>query len=232
MKNAALSLRILLGAFTGAFISILIGFIALSCIGILYGYDGPLLAFYYFGGLVLYVAPVGMILGVIVASIRLFRNIPSQDNLTSKNGRITRVIWIGLPLVLVIGAAIAPYMLTNVNRNVRHGATWTTESLADCATPAVILMLTEYPKYEVVCSPELLDYLQAQGESIVPITYRVTYDFGQPRSYQLTQVGPIEISWQHWLGGPSGCGGEFLPTCDSPQAQNGSPLYKSSWLGQ
>jgi hypothetical protein len=236
MKNASPGVRILLGAITGALLSIFIGFVGLSIVGILFGYGGPLLALYFFGGIVLYVAPIGLLLGAVATSFRLVRNTPNQYYDRTKSGKpvlkLTNVVWIVLPLIFVLGVVLVPYVLTNVSRDVRHGATWTTESRSDCATPAVILMLTEYASYEVVCSQKLLSYLEKQNASVVPITFHVIYDFGNPRSYQLVKVGLTEITWHEWLEGPSGCGAKYLPPCDSPQAKNDSLLYNSSWLGQ
>lgn len=236
MRNVALSLKVLRGAFKGALISLIVAFIVLSIVGILFGYGGPLLALYFAAWLVLYVAPFGMLLGAVITSIQLMGIAANKRSDTSKNGRqsisIAVLAWIGLPLILIVSLLIALPRLTDVKGNVRHGVTWTTETRPDCPVPAVILMLVEYAQYEVVCSLGVLDYLQTQNDVVVPITYRVIYDFGEARSYQLTHVGQIEISWSEWLGGPSGCGGQYTPPCDSPQVKNGSPLYKSSWSGK
>ena len=142
--------------------------------------------------------------------------------------------WIGLPLLLIVGLVIAPHAAIGVDKIVTHGATWTldAELRPECSSPVVVLMLVHYTRYEIVCSPELIRYLQSQGNAVVPIQYRVTYDFGKPRSFQLITVGSANITWSEWLGGGAGCGGKYFPPCDgSSERQNGSPLYESSWAG-
>jgi hypothetical protein len=83
-----------------------------------------------------------------------------------------------------------------------------------------------------VCNHAVLDYLETVEDEHVRMTYRVTYDFGSPRSYQLIAVGTVPITWDDWLQSWGGCGGKYSHPCNSPQAQNDSHLYQSSWSGE
>ncbi len=80
MSKFALSLSVLGGAIKGALIAVLMAFIGLSIIGFLFGYGGPLLAVYFGGYLILYVAPIGLILGSVARIFRIARkSAKSQD---------------------------------------------------------------------------------------------------------------------------------------------------------
>lgn len=237
-------LRIFGGAVVGGFAAIAGGFVLLAIIGILlYGPFGFLMGFYFAGGLILYGGPFGMAFGAIITiiwiDVKHRENKPNQQENYPHRTKASTIFWIGLSLIVISGLAVIPFVMTNVNREVTHGARWyfTAELTEDrfmrssrpCPIDAVVLVLTEHTHYEVVCSSVLNTYLRSHAEPIVPITYRVTYDFGDPRSYQLIQVGETPITWSNWRGGANSCGSDPLHACNSPQAERGSPLYESSW---
>jgi hypothetical protein len=203
------------------------GFVALGIVGVIAGYGlGGLLMGIYFGGLVIfYACPVGMLIGAIFTVSRAVRKGEAHLNIAS-------ILWVGVLLLVLAAVVYIPYRVIGEERTVTHAAMWIieTESEYDCATPVVILVLVEFAKYEIVCSAELLRYLEPETREVLPITYRITYDFGEPRSYQLINIGEFQLSsFSEWVGGPSGCGGGYLPPCNSPQAQNNRMLYESTW---
>ncbi len=202
VKKFGLILEVFRGAIKGALIALLIAFTMLS---VLFGIGEPLMALYYLIiVLIVYVAPLGMLAGAVVTGIHLVRNV---DHLPDKRGGqyLSVLTWIGIPITLIVGIVIAPYLLVNMSKELKYGATWTTEANPDCATPAVVLIptgtleSTSVPVRETICSPELLDHLQTQNDAIVPIIYRITYAFGKPRSVQLTSVGNTKIAISEWI---------------------------------
>lgn len=216
--------RLLKGALVGGIAGLCGGFVLITVVGTLFGY-GPLLGLYYLNMLIYYFVPMGMLLGAVVSVFRAAR----QGNVRL---RVVSGAWVGLLLLCLLVLAVMPHLLIGEQRTVTHGATWWIETeRADCATPVVILLLYEYSHYEEVCSTAVLDSLQAETSAAIPISYVVTYDFGEPRGYHLSSVSAVEIDhYPMWLGGGDNCGKDPFPTCDSAQAQNDRMLYESSWV--
>ena len=212
----------------------LIPFLFLTIIGFLGGYGGPLLALYY-GGLMVYTIPLGALLGAIGAAIRLSFQLKGRQALETREADHIQVkapasaLYIIIPSVLIAGIALTVLISANATKNVTHGATWLLETQPECDTSAIVLMLEDYGVYEIVCSAELLEYLQSGAADVVPITYRVSYYFGDPSSYQLIDAGPVTLDWDNWIGGGGGCRGPYTLTCDLSSGQPPSPLLESSW---
>lgn len=218
--------RLLKGALIGGLVAMSCGFGLLTLIGVLsYGIGGLLMGLY-FGALpIFYVAPVGMLVGVVVAIFNLVRKPAARIGITIR-------VWIGLLIIGFVVLAYLPHRVIGEVRMITHGARWTIEREAseDCLVPKITLYLVEYAHYEEVCS--VLSYIALSSETrdIIPMTYTVTYDFGDVRGYSLKSVGTIEIFPSGWLGGGDECGRAPFPTCDSPQAKNERMLYESSWV--
>ncbi len=151
----------------------------------------------------------------------------------------------GFPLFLLIVSYTAfPYSHINQNEGVEHEAAWlyvgpydenlamTERSREKCDIQLVLFVLDEYDHQDVVCDQSLVDYLETVQPDRVRMTYRVTYDFDDPRSYQLTSIGPVPITWDAWVASWGGCGGLYSHPCNNPQAQSGSHLVESTWVGE
>lgn len=64
----------------------------------------------------------------------------------------------------------------------------------------VILIFVEHPNYSVgEFSNELAGYLQKKDESVVPVTFGVTRDFGRVRGFHLVKVGDL-TGWKSAYG--------------------------------
>jgi hypothetical protein len=235
MKAVILILRVLQGAIKGGGVAFIAVFILISIFGI--GMGGPFMALSLSGAIIVFVVPFGLATGAILKTHDLLTTPAHLSGEKLKNDSQPR--WWGVPLTITLLAlsfvAITTFLYTqnNVNRIVMHGATWTTTlepyGSETCNVPMVVLMVKEYGSTELICSEELLDYLQSTEIEIIPITYNITSDFGQVRSYQLIQAGPVTITWETWVGGPGGCGGEYYLPCGSPLRKEGNLLDHSSW---
>lgn len=218
--------RLLKGALVGGLVAMSCGFGLLTLLGVLsYGIGGLLMGVY-FGALpIYYAAPVGMLVGAVASLIRMVRQ--------GKRIGIVAGAWAGVLLAGLVVLVVIPHLVIGEERMITHGATWAIEAEGEheCSVPVVRLYLTEYAHYEDVCSAEVLEILEKESREIIPITYGVTYDFGEARGYTLSSVGAVEINYYPiWLGGGDECGREPFPTCDSPQAKNERMLYESSWV--
>jgi hypothetical protein len=219
--------RLLKGALVGGLVAMSCGFGLLTLLGVLsYGIGGLLMGLY-FGALpIYYAAPVGILAGAVVSLIRMVRQ--GDERIGAVGG-----VWAGVLLIGLAVLAVIPHLVIGEERMITHGATWAIEAEGEheCAVSVVRLYLLEYAQYENVCSAALLEMLETTTSDVVPITYRVTYDFGDVRGYSLRQVGDVEMAPREWLGGGSACGREPFPACDSAEAQKGDRmLYESSWV--
>jgi hypothetical protein len=70
----------------------------------------------------------------------------------------------------------------------------------------VILTFVKHPSYGVgEYSDELAGYLQENNETVVPVSFRVTRDFGHVRGFHVTKVGNL-TKWKSTYGYYSSCG--------------------------
>lgn len=218
--------RLLKGALVGGLVGLGGSFGLITVMGLIfYGPSGLLMGFY-FGALpIFYVAPIGMLVGVVVAIFNLVRKPAARIGITTK-------VWVGLLIIGFVVLAYLPHRVIGEVRMITHGARWTIEGEAseNCLVPKITLYLVEYAHYEEVCSALSYIALSSERRDIIPITYTVTYDFGDVRGYSLKSVGTIDVFSSGWLGGGDECGREPFPTCDSPQAKNERMLYESSWV--
>lgn len=218
--------HLLKGALIGGIAALVGGFVLLGIVGVIgYGLGGVLMGVYFGGLVIFYVCPVGMFIGAVVAMLRAVRRGEARLNIAS-------IMWVGLLLLVLAVVVYIPHHFLGEKRNITHAATWiiSQEEHGECETDVAILILVEYAHYEEVCSEGFLTYLETETREILPITYTVTYNFGEPSGRELIRAGSFQIrSYPEWIGGKSGCGSEYLPPCDSPQAQNESMLYESTW---
>ena len=234
LRNARLTLKVLRGAVLGGITTGGACFVLLAVYGMLTG-AGLVYAIYFAGLVIIYALPIGILIGAIVVTVRNLHAVLRHDQ--PEDGEdvspLAYVLWMGIPLLLIAAMVIIPLRMVGEKRIVTHGATWTTDTELhpECAVPVVILKTVAYGEYNVVCSPQLLSRLQEQGEDIVPIEYRVTYDFGKARSYELVRADGIEIDGG-WLDSPSGCDVQYTPPCHRSHVNDGLRLYTSSWTGK
>ena len=216
--------RLLKGALVGGLVALMGGCGLLSVLGTLWGY-GPLMGPYFISYVFYYAIPVGLLIVAVVSIFRMERNSP--ERVSTLTG-----IWIAFLLAGLVVLVVIPHLVIGEERRITHGATWAIEDEGEheCAVPVVRLYLTEYAHFEDMCSAEVLEILEKESREIIPITYGVTYDFGEARGYSLNSVGTVTLFPSEWLGGGDECGREPFPTCDSPQAKNERMLYESSWV--
>jgi hypothetical protein len=220
--------KLLKGALIGGITATVGCFILLTIVGFIFGYGGPMLALYYAGLLIFYAAPTGMLVGAVIGVIRAVRKSGARIGVVSG-------AWVGLLLLGFVALLIIPHRLIGEQRTITHGATWwiDSEPRTDCANPVVTLLLFEYAHHEEICSALLYIALESETREVIPITYVVTYDFGEARGYHLSSIGAVEISsYSDRVGGGGSCGREPFPDCDSLQAKNDRMLYESSWVGE
>lgn len=228
--------HLLKGALIGGIAALVGGFVALIIVGVIAGYGlGSVLMGLYFGGLVLfYACPFGMLLGAIYSVFRAVRKGESRLNIVSS-------LWVGVLLLVLAAVVYIPHRVIGEERTVTHSAMWVinSEQHPKCEMPVVVVVLAEYDQYEEVCSAEFLAYLESEPREILPITYNVTYDFGEIRGYHPVSIGSYELELIHgrgWIGGGGGCGREFSASCprprdDSLRSQH-QMLQESSWLDE
>lgn len=216
--------RLLKGALVGGIIALMGGCGILSVIGTLWGY-GPLMGPYFIGYVVYYAIPVGLLVGAVISIFRMARKSP--ERISTFTG-----IWIALLLAGLVVMVVIPHLVIGEERMITHGATWAIEAEGEreCAVPVVRLYLTEYAHYEDVCSAAVLEMLENGAGNEIPITYRMTYDFGDLRGYSLRKVGNLETAPREWLGGGNACGRAPFLTCNNGQVQNERMYYESSWV--
>lgn len=208
---------------------------------------GPLILLYYWAYVVFYILPIALLVGAFLGLVLQF---PIQAPLKKKirlrkQWNTVSILGTLLVFVLIFGYIAFPYFTIGQDGLVEHGATWfyidanhtdtalTARERESCDIQTVLFRLDNYDIYEVVCDQSVLDYLAATDAESVKMTYRVTYDFGDPRSYQLIAVGPVSVTWNTWAGGWRGCGrGRYDHSCASEQAQAGSHLLESTWIGE
>lgn len=142
---------LIIGAALGGVIALLGAAVVMVILGLLggYGLDALMIPLYFGGGLLIYVLPMGLLIGAIVTAFRLVRCQP----LTSLPAY---ALWLSVPLVLLVRLVFLPYRLTNNETIVTHGARWTIMADSNCA---VKLQLVEYTYEEFVCSHEVARYL-------------------------------------------------------------------------
>ena len=197
LRNARLTLKVLRAAVLGGITSGGGCLVLLALYGMLFG-AGLSVAIYLGGLAIIYALPIGALIGAIIPVARTVYAALRHDQ--PEDGEdfspLAYVLWMGIPLLLIAALVIIPLRMIGEERIVTHGATWTTDAELhpECAVPVVILKTVAYGEYNVVCSPQLFNHLQEQGEDIVPIEYRVTYDFGEARSYELVRADGIEIN--------------------------------------
>lgn len=238
MRYLMLWMRVIKGAIRGVLAVSLIYVLITALLGLIVGgiFGIFLLPLYYGLYFLLMCVPVGLVIGGVVAGSRIIWERRDQRSL----GLILDIGMVSVPIFIFILIAIYPHINMGVQREVTHGARWhfasdiTEDRLTrrnECRYETVVLILTEYATYEVVCSRAMLDYLLAGANDVIPITYRVTYDFDDVRSYRLIQVGAIPITRDEWVGGVNGCGGNYLPACNTlPEGYHNDYLHESSWV--
>lgn len=232
--------KVVFGAIKGA-IAILIILILLTTIFAL-PYGGPFILLYYWAYVVFYILPLGLLLGASFSLFTLFSdNSPSESK--QKRKPVSRFGFLGIALIfLIIFALISiPYSSLDQEGQVEHAAKWfyvepddenlmiTEQVRDDCDIQLVLFVLELYEHHDVVCNQAVLDYLRTLDDKRVRLVYRVTYDFGDPRSYQLIVVGSVPISWGDWIASWGGCGGAYSNPCNSPNLKKGSHLLESTW---
>lgn len=228
--------HLLKGVLIGGIAALVGGFVLLGIVGVIAGYGlGGLLMGIYFGGLVIfYACPVGMFVGAFIATLRAVKKGEARLNIAS-------ILWLGVLLLVLAAVVYIPHRVIGEERQVTHAAMWVvnSEQHPDCEIPVAVLVLVEYNQYEEVCSVEFLAYLESEPGKILPITYNVTYDFGEVRGYHPVSVGTYKLEVMRgrgWIGGGSGCGREFSASCPRPRDDSLRSQYQmlqeSSWAGE
>lgn len=231
MYNIKSSLLIMLGGICGIVLTIVGIGIFLYVLG-----DGNqccsfLSMLYFLPGFALLFAPVGGFFGGLLVAYII---IPKLSLQKSKQSHWTNKLRVIIPLLILFSLIFSPILFMGKDKTVVHSAYWIISEHPSCDTQVVILVLTSYQEDEIVCSNRLLNYLSTIDADVIPITYRVTVVFatGEVQSYQLIQVADVNITWEMWFSGSSGCGfqnNDAFEVCDSVERQNISPLYESSW---
>lgn len=226
------SFKVVVGGLLGGFITIVMTYVIILLLFLPSEASRSFsLALYFTLASIVYLAPIGMVIGSLISAYRL-RKKQQQDKNKQKQAILPVWIWQTIPIILFVILALSPYFLLNqTNNSIKHAAHWFLIDHPRCKFQAVVVVLIEFDDDDIVCSEEVLELLQNENIDVISITYRVTYDFFEPRSYQLIEVGNVEITWEQWFAGSVGCSIEYsnLPPCNDPVRQNESPLYESTW---
>ena len=140
----------------------------------------------------------------------------------------SRGVKVAVEILLLIASltVVASWFFVGVERTVTHEMRWTYgrgESVR--GQREIFLIYTEHPYYyERFHSEDLARYLESLGGETVPVTFKVTRDFGKVRGYSIHEVGQWTGRGKGWTSGGSGCGG-ILPPCPPP----GQPRSPSPW---
>lgn len=188
---------------------------------------------YYGKFIVIYAGPVGLSIGALSTIITIYLWPKQKRKKTKLPQRLKRFLLISLPLIPILALLIIPSYTVNVFSRVTHGATWFTTNHHRCSTTALVLILKDFPTYNVICSPTILDYVQYRQQDVIPITYEVVRDHGIVSNYILIQVGTMPLNSADWIQrGFGGC----LPydssmTCGatSPALDIEAMMKESTW---
>ena len=125
----------------------------------------------------------------------------------------------------VAGAIVASVFFVGVEKTVTHEMRWTVgEGRNARGEREILLIYTQHPyHYERFYSEKLAGYLESLGRDTVPVTFRVTSDFGTVRDYRVRHVGEWPGKSTGWTGGGSGCGGALPPCAERDRSPPRSP---------
>ena len=208
----------LLGAVVGFTLGMLVGLLIIG-FAVLY--------YWFIFGVTLGLIP-GAVIGVVVGGGRSWQQVAAPSRLTSHSKRhlYLRQRFIAVITISVCGLIVLPLCLIGRTRLITHAMRWqiVTNQASSCNS-TVVLMFVKYAEYETFCSARLQRYLEKRGTPTVPVTFEVTYDFERVRGYHPKTVGDyvVEDELNVWKDAVGGCGGEFLPACDSDIDMQASP---------
>lgn len=196
---------------------------------------GPLILLYYWAYIVFYILPIAMLFGALIGLVSLFtlRKTPKQKKRSDSNRTAISVVGIIIIFGLISSYIALPFFTLGQISYVHHGASWYYfDANVSCDIQIVMFRLEYYDDVNFICDQAVLDYLDTFEGETIRLTYQVTSDFGEPRSYQLISIGTIPVTWDTWIRGGRQCGGTYDHPCNSPQAQNSSSLKESSWSSE
>ena len=130
-------------------------------------------------------------------------------------------------LALIVSVTVlASAFFVGVERTVTHEMRWTYGREKNArGQREIFLIYKDFPYYyERFFSEDLARYLESLGGDTVPVTFKVTSDFGKVRGYSIREVGHWTGRSKGWTSGGSACGG-ILPPCPPP----GQPRSPSPW---
>jgi hypothetical protein len=224
--------RMLLGIVKGALITFLGAF------GLIAILDSPVIALHLVGILLFFVTPFGASMGSLWTGFSLYRQFMASRNEKIKNDSLPQPrgggfrMGISLFLALIISALIIHR--SNAASTATHGAAWMITDDYEhykylCDTPIVVLTLDAYGRSEVVCSPELIGYLEQNQPAIIPITYHISRWLGLVTDSRLITVGPLSITSDERLGVSLGCREAYEGPCDTSVYKMMREFYVDSW---
>lgn len=203
-------------------------------------YGGPLVLLYYSFYVLLYLIPLGLIVGAIFGLVsvlipsRMIGQPKKKKGFTPAWSPITKISLM-LIFVVLVGFLAFPYFTLGQNENVTTPARWHyvdatfVNSLGNriydphpCELQIVLLVPQTHDQYELICDQALLDHLETTNPEYVEITYRVSFNFGQPHLHQLKSVDTVSIDsyTSKWIGGWTGCGRTYEHACHDPTIQD------------
>jgi len=140
----------------------------------------------------------------------------------------SRGVKVAVEILLLIACltVVASWFFVGVESTVTHEMRWTYGREKNArGQREIFLIYKEHPYYyERFFSEELARYLESLGRETVPVTFKVTSDFGKVRGYSIREVGQWTGRSKGWTSGGSACGG-ILPPCPP----SGQPRPPSPW---
>lgn len=117
------------------------------------------------------------------------------------------------------------HLFAGVEKTVSHEMRWVSGQGKNArGQREILLIFVKYPYYyERFFSEDLARYLDSLGSETVPVTFKVTSDFGKVRGISVRHVGEWPGGSKGWVGGGSGCGGVLAPCADRGQSRPPSP---------
>ncbi|MEO1290232.1 MAG: hypothetical protein AAFV93_20975 [Chloroflexota bacterium] len=229
LKRTRQLIMITFAGLVGALIAMVSAILLIAILSFpVYGFGSIGIGLYFALTLLVYIAPIGAIIGSAL-KVRAY-----TKQRTQKTHLRYRISEYGLYSPIVIFILLPAYVLFNTGqqRLLTHEARWTSVEHNDCEHQAIVMFLTQHYEEFAVCSSDLTEQLTSTNPEYIPVVLRVTYDFGEVRGYRLVEVDNVEITALEWMGGyyPCAANGESLhPFCSLETRQDGSFLYSDTW---
>lgn len=113
-------------------------------------------------------------------------------------------MFLGLTFILLLSISVLHANFLGVTRKVERTMIWSYAESSDKTNQGkqIVIRFADDLDFDLGRNPsEIRSYLESLNSKRVIVTYDVTYDYGQIRSYSLVSIGE-ESKWREYLAGP------------------------------